>query len=123
MKEKAVVEGFSSNLGTRNRKGTLWQVLFQASTIVGIIALIALVLNIVDGAFGYVAYEARVEAPILRASLRMRVDDVLSDYNTTQADAPGNRACNSPSRRMFSTYQPTVTALTGAAPPGSLLLP
>jgi phosphate transport system permease protein len=65
MKEKAVVEGYSSNLGARNRKGTLWHVLFQASTIVGIIALIALVLNIIDGAFGYVAYEARVDPDTL----------------------------------------------------------
>ena len=65
MKEKTVVEGFASNLDSRNRKGTLWHVLFQASTIVGIIALIALVLNIVDGAFGYVAYEARVDPDTL----------------------------------------------------------
>jgi phosphate transport system permease protein len=36
-------------------------VLFQASTIVGIIALIALMLNVIDSAFGYVAYEARVD--------------------------------------------------------------
>lgn len=65
MTEKTVVEGFASNLDSRNRKGTIWHVLFQASTIVGIIALIALVLNIVDGAFGYVAYEARVDPDTL----------------------------------------------------------
>jgi phosphate transport system permease protein len=40
-------------------------VLFQASTIVGIVALIALVLNIIDSAFGYVAYEARVDPDTL----------------------------------------------------------
>jgi phosphate transport system permease protein len=66
MKQKAIVEGFASNLDARNRKGTLWHVLFQASTLVGIIALIALVLNIIDGAFGYVAYEARVDPDTLR---------------------------------------------------------
>src|SRR5574339_680280 len=65
MKEKAVVEGFASNLDSRNRKGTVWYVLFQASTVIGILALIALVLNIINGAFGYVAYEARVDPDTL----------------------------------------------------------
>jgi phosphate transport system permease protein len=65
MKEKIVVEGFADNLGGRNRKGTRWQVFFQASTIVGIIALIALMLNIINGAFGYVAYEAKIDPDTL----------------------------------------------------------
>jgi phosphate transport system permease protein len=65
MKEKAVVQGFVSNLEGRNRKGMVWHVLFQASTIVGIIALIALLLNVIDSAFGYVAYEARVDPDTL----------------------------------------------------------
>jgi len=65
MKEKAVVQGFSDNLGARNRKGTIWHWLFRASTVIGILALIALVLNIVNGAFGYVAYEARVDPDTL----------------------------------------------------------
>ena len=61
MKEIAIVQGFENNLDSRNRKGIIWHVLFQASTIVGIIALIALMLNVIDSAFGYVAYEARVD--------------------------------------------------------------
>jgi phosphate transport system permease protein len=65
MKEKAVVQGFADNLEARNRKGVLWQVVFQTSTIVGIIALIALMLNIINGAFGYVAYEAKVDPETL----------------------------------------------------------
>lgn len=65
MKEKAVVEGFRDNLGTRNRRGVIWHVFFQASTIVGILALIALMLNIINSAFGYVAYEARVDPDTL----------------------------------------------------------
>ena len=39
--------------------------IFQASTVIGIIALIALMLNIINGAFGYVAYEARVDPDTL----------------------------------------------------------
>ena len=65
MKEKAIVQGFAHNVKARNRKGVIWHVLFQASTIVGIIALIALMLNIINSAFGYVAYEARVDPDTL----------------------------------------------------------
>lgn len=65
MREKAVVPGFADNVDARNRKAVLWHVLFQASTIVGIIALIALMLNIINGAFGYVAYEAKVDPDTL----------------------------------------------------------
>jgi phosphate transport system permease protein len=65
MKEQTIVEGFAHNLEGRNRRGVLWHVLFQASTVVGIVALVALVLNIINGAFGYVAYEARVDPDTL----------------------------------------------------------
>lgn len=67
MKEKVFVEGFVDNMAARNRKGMLWYVLFQASTIVGILALLALMLNIINGAFGYVAYEAKVDPDTLVA--------------------------------------------------------
>lgn len=65
MKEKVIVPGFTDNLNTRNRRGVIWLVLFQASTVVGIVALIALMLNIINGAFGYIAYEARVDPDTL----------------------------------------------------------
>lgn len=61
MKNKVVMEEFTNNLGARNRTGMIWRWIFQASTVVGIIALIALMLNVINGAFGYVAYEARVD--------------------------------------------------------------
>ena len=65
MKEKAIVQGFTDNLDARNRKGVIWHVLFQVSTVIGIVALIALMLNIINGAFGYIAYEARVDPDTL----------------------------------------------------------
>jgi len=65
MKAKTAVEGFVNNLDARNRRGVIWHVIFQASTVVGIIALIALMLNIINGAFGYVAYEAKVDPDTL----------------------------------------------------------
>lgn len=61
MKEKAIVPGFANNLEARHRRGMIWRLVFQTSTIVGIVALIALMLNIINGAFGYVAYEAKVD--------------------------------------------------------------
>ena len=65
MKEKAVVQGFANNTEARHRKGVIWHVLFQASTVVGIIALIALMLNIINSSFGYIAYEARLDPDAL----------------------------------------------------------
>jgi len=52
---------FRDNLGARKRAGQVWQVIFQAATGIGILVLAVLLLNILDGAIGYVAYEARVD--------------------------------------------------------------
>jgi phosphate transport system permease protein len=65
MKEKVIVEEFTDNLDARNRKGAIWRFVFQASTIVGILALIALMLNVINSSFGYIAYEARVDPDTL----------------------------------------------------------
>ena len=56
---------FEQNLDTRNRKGFVWHLFFQASTVVGIIALIVMLLNIINGAIGYVAYEGRLDPATL----------------------------------------------------------
>ena len=56
---------FTQNLDARNRNGTIWHLIFQASTIFGIIALIAMLLNIINGAMGYVAYEGRIDPATL----------------------------------------------------------
>lgn len=56
---------FTQNLDVRNRNGTLWHLIFQASTVVGIIALIAMLLNILNGSMGYVAYEGRIDPDTL----------------------------------------------------------
>ncbi len=59
---------FEQDLTVRNRKGAIWQLIFQASTIVGIIALIAMLLNIINGSIGYVAYEGRIDPATLAAN-------------------------------------------------------
>lgn len=52
---------FSDNTARRNQTGGLWKVVFQASTVVGVLALIILLLNILNQSFGYVAYEAKID--------------------------------------------------------------
>ncbi len=56
---------FAHNLERRHRWGAFWRLVFQASTIVGIIALLALLYNIIDGAFGYAAIENKIEPETL----------------------------------------------------------
>ncbi|MBX3003677.1 MAG: phosphate ABC transporter permease PstA [Anaerolineales bacterium] len=50
----------SSNLPRRHRLGRTWLVVFQVALVVGIIALCALLFNIFDGSFGYVAVQDKV---------------------------------------------------------------
>jgi phosphate transport system permease protein len=49
--------GYTQNLNKRHRFGRFWRVVFMASTIVGIVALTALLFNIINSAFGYVAVQ------------------------------------------------------------------
>ncbi len=50
-----------SNLSARHTAGRVWQVVFLGSTVIGILALSALLLNILNSAFGFVALKAKVE--------------------------------------------------------------
>ena len=54
-------EDFGDNLPRRHRTAKAWQIVLQASTFIGIVVLMALLLNIMDGAFGYVAVENTVD--------------------------------------------------------------
>lgn len=51
---------FKDNVQARHRTGLVWRLLFQFSTIVGIIALITLLLTIINQSSGIVVYEAKV---------------------------------------------------------------
>jgi len=48
---------FHASLRTRYRVATIWQGLFLSALFIAIIALTALLYNVIDGAFGYIAYE------------------------------------------------------------------
>jgi phosphate transport system permease protein len=54
-----------ANLRVRNRRGQAWHLIFQASTVVCILVLAALLLNIVSSSFGFVAYESKVDSNTL----------------------------------------------------------
>jgi len=79
MKEKLVNPNYNVNIEGRNRSGSVWRWIFQLSTIIGIIALTALLLNISNSAFGYAALEAKIDPATLT------VDGVvLEDQNKEQ---------------------------------------
>ncbi|MBL8063547.1 MAG: phosphate ABC transporter permease PstA [Anaerolineales bacterium] len=48
---------FNASLRNRYRVATIWQTIFLSALLIAIIALTALLYNVVDGAFGFIAYE------------------------------------------------------------------
>ena len=50
-------EAYQTKLAARHRLGKVWKIIFQASTLTGIVALFILLLNIINSAFGYVAIQ------------------------------------------------------------------
>jgi len=52
---------FQPNLQLRHRNSRIWRKVFQISTIVGLISLTLLLFNITNTAFGYVAYQYRLD--------------------------------------------------------------
>ena len=50
-------ESFRQSLGKRYRTASIWQGLFFSALVIAILSLVALLYNVIDGAFGYVAFE------------------------------------------------------------------
>jgi phosphate transport system permease protein len=61
VEDQASPEMFDTSLERRHRLGRIWLSVFQASTLVGIVVLVALLLNIVDGNIGYIAIEFTID--------------------------------------------------------------
>jgi phosphate transport system permease protein len=64
-------DGYSNEaekLSKRHTVGKIWQIVFASSTLVGIVALTALMLNIINSAFGYVAIENKIQPEHLAMS-------------------------------------------------------
>jgi phosphate transport system permease protein len=51
---------FESNLPSRHRLGNFWRTIFRISTVVGVIALVALLLNVSNSTMGYAAVRYKV---------------------------------------------------------------
>lgn len=50
-------DSFRHALGTRYRNAAIWQAIFMSSLLIALISLTALLYNVVDGVFGYTAFE------------------------------------------------------------------
>ncbi len=56
----ATTETYVANLFQRHRAGKIWRAIFQVSTLIGVITLLALLWNILDSAMGYAAIENKI---------------------------------------------------------------
>ena len=65
---------FKDNVQGRHRTGLVWRILFQFSTVVGIIALVTLLLTIINQSSGIVVYEAKVNPVLAIDSAGLRRD-------------------------------------------------
>ncbi|WP_420627589.1 phosphate ABC transporter permease PstA [Candidatus Leptofilum sp.] len=68
----------------RHRSGSIWRTLFQASTIIGILALTALLYNIINETFGLVAVQNSVEPDKLVLDLEEAI--LLEAENTLSSE-------------------------------------
>ena len=68
----------------RHKRGSLWQLVFQISTIVGIVALAALLYNIVNSSFGYTAIQNVINPDDL--ALAYDEDQLLRLANTVSSE-------------------------------------
>jgi len=75
------VGGFATNVERRRRVGARWRLIFQVSTIVGILVLAALLFNIVNQSFGLAAVEFGIE-PASLAQNGVRLEQLGRDELT-----------------------------------------
>ncbi|GAB4580647.1 MAG: hypothetical protein Fur0022_33890 [Anaerolineales bacterium] len=59
--DSAIRQDYVSNLAQRHQIGRVWQFVFQASTVIGIIVLVLLLWNISNSVFGYAAIENAID--------------------------------------------------------------
>jgi phosphate transport system permease protein len=92
-------EDFRHALNTRYRTASIWQALFLSALLIAIISLMALIYNVVDGAFGYIAFEYKKDpatftstpmAEITQAELVTLLKDNLSSgaYKKLESEQP-----------------------------------
>lgn len=89
---------YDQNLAGRNKTGQVWKVVFLGSTIVGILALSTLLINILNSAFGFVAYQGKIlpsSLAIEGVPLQQQTNDQLRTLlQTTLSDGAYNKLNN-----------------------------
>jgi len=59
---------FRSALNTRYRVASMWQMIFFSALLIAIISLTALLYNVIDGAFGYIAFDYKKDPATFSAT-------------------------------------------------------
>lgn len=77
-------EALKEQIGQRRRRGTVFRLVFISATITAIVVLIALLLNILDQAFGLVAVQNEVDPS--RIVITTREEQMLSVVNTISSE-------------------------------------
>ena len=72
---------------TRHQRGLAWRITFQISTIIAIIALMALLYNIIIGGFGYVAIQNKIDESAL--VLKVEEQRMVAAPNTVSSEDDG----------------------------------
>ena len=70
----------------RHRRGAAWGVVFMASTLVGVVALTALIFSIVNDSFGYVAIQNETDPDVLVTLARAQGVAALPNTTTSEDD-------------------------------------
>ena len=78
-------EAIKEQVAGRHKRGTYWRWIFQASTIVGILALTALLYNILNESFGFVAVQNQVDPEDMVQA--MVEESVLALDTTTSSES------------------------------------
>ena len=80
-------KGLQSFVTGRQRMAQMWKTLFLAATVVGIIALLALLYNVINESFGYVAFQSEIDpspGPLFDLSLeivlKVSLDSIIPCY-------------------------------------------
>jgi len=90
-------EALQAEVKRRHQAGTVWRALFLAATVVGIIALIALLYNILNQTFGLVAVENKIDPHSI--ILALEEENRLGPANDTES-APGLELADLPKETL-----------------------
>ena len=78
---------FQADISRRRRWGLLWRFIFQASTLIGIIALGALLFTIIDRSFGFIAVQNQID-PASLAMDGVPLEDLTKQQLVEILEAP-----------------------------------